>query len=142
MSGPCHHYFAAAAGCETSFSIDPAAVIFGRGSLSELGEHARSVGMRRVALYTDAQVAALPIFDTARAALAAAGCDVAVFADCEIEPTDASFIEAARFAKESAFDGFVSLGGGSVIDTCKAAALYSTYATDFLAYVSAPLGEG
>ena len=59
-----------------------------------------------------------------------------------VEPTDASFLEAARFAREGRFDGYVSVGGGSVIDTCKAAALYATYPAELLAYVNAPLGEG
>ena len=142
MSGPCHHSFATAAGGETSFSIDPSAVVFGRGALAELGEHARSLGMRRVALFTDPRVRSLGIFETARHALASVGCDVALFDGVAIEPTDASFLEAARFAKDGDFDGFVSLGGGSVMDTCKAAALYATYPADFLAYVNAPLGEG
>jgi len=60
----------------------------------------------------------------------------------QVEPTDGSFQDAARFATEGRFDGFVSVGGGSVIDTCKAANLYSTYPADFLAYVNAPIGEG
>ena len=36
-----------------------------------------------------------------------------------MEPTDRSFHEAVKFAEEAQVDGFVSLGGGSVMDTCK-----------------------
>ena len=32
-----------------------------------------------------------------------------------VEPTDASFAHAAAFARGGAFDGYVSVGGGSVI---------------------------
>jgi alcohol dehydrogenase class IV len=58
-----------------------------------------------------------------------------------VEPTDASFKE-ARFAADGRFDGFVAIGGGSTMDTAKAANLYSTYPADFLTYVNAPIGMG
>ena len=50
--------------------------------------------------------------------------------------------EASRFAQEGRFDGFIGVGGGSSMDTAKAANLYSTHPADFLAYVNAPIGEG
>ncbi len=127
---------------ETAFSVDASAIVFGRGALAEVGSHARSLGMKRVALFTDRRVAALPFVEIARRSLAEAGADVAVYDSVKVEPTDASFLEAAAFAKEGRFDGYVSVGGGSVIDTCKAAALYATYPAPFLAYVNAPIGEG
>jgi alcohol dehydrogenase class IV len=65
-----------------------------------------------------------------------------VFDEVHVEPTDQSFLRAATFAREGRFDGYVSVGGGSVIDTCKAAALYAAYPADFLAYVNKPIGEG
>ena len=55
--------------------------------------------------------------------------------------TDTSFKEATRFASEAKVDGYISLGGGSVIDTAKAANLYATHPAEFLAYVNAPIGE-
>jgi alcohol dehydrogenase class IV len=51
-------------------------------------------------------------------------------------------LDGVRFAHEVKPDGYVSLGGGSVIDTCKAANLYASYPADFLTYVNAPIGEG
>ena len=59
-----------------------------------------------------------------------------------MEPTTASFQAAARFAAEGKFDGYVSVGGGSVMDTCKAANLYATHPADFMTYVNAPIGGG
>jgi hydroxyacid-oxoacid transhydrogenase len=142
MPGSCRHELIAETGHESVFSIDAASIVFGRGALAELGDHALSLGMRRVALFTDRVVGALPFTETARTALAEAGIDTVVYDAVAVEPTDASFLEAAAFARTGRFDGYVSLGGGSVIDTCKAAALYATYPADFLAYVNAPIGEG
>jgi hydroxyacid-oxoacid transhydrogenase len=128
--------------CDGAFTVDASRVTFGRGCLAEVGDRARALGLRRVALFSDAGVAGLPIFAKARDSLAAAGLDVVTYADVHVEPTDASFSDAARFAQECDPDGYVSLGGGSVIDTCKAANLYATHPADFLTYVNKPIGEG
>lgn len=138
----CAHGLAPGSSFEAAFSVDASAITFGRGALAELGEHARSLGMTRVALFTDLRVRALPSFEAAHGALTAAGLDVAVFDQVKVEPTDVSFLAAADFAAAGRFDGYVSVGGGSVIDTCKAAALYATYPAPFLAYVNTPIGEG
>jgi hydroxyacid-oxoacid transhydrogenase len=132
------------AGMEQVFSIDASSIVFGRGALAELGEHARGLGtgLKRVALFTDPRVAQLPCFAVARQALAAAGIEAVLYDEVEVEPTDRSFLAAARFAAEGRFDGYVSIGGGSVIDTAKAAALYATYPADLLTYVNAPIGRG
>jgi hydroxyacid-oxoacid transhydrogenase len=59
-----------------------------------------------------------------------------------VEPTDASFKDAAKFAAAGKFDGYVAVGGGSTMDTAKAADLYATYPPDdFLDYVNAPIGR-
>ncbi|RKG81492.1 iron-containing alcohol dehydrogenase [Corallococcus exercitus] len=138
----CCHYPAVKEGCDSAFTVDTSRITFGPGCLLEVGDRARALGMKRVALFSDARVAGLPHFAKVRQSLLAAGLDVVVFTDVHVEPTDQSFLEAARFATEARPDGYVSLGGGSVIDTCKAANLYATHPADFLAYVNAPVGEG
>ncbi|RKH06726.1 iron-containing alcohol dehydrogenase [Corallococcus sp. CA053C] len=138
----CCHYPAVGEGCDGAFTVDTSRITFGQGCLAEVGDRARALGMTRVALFSDARVARLPHFEKVRQSLLAAGLDVAVYTDVHVEPTDRSFLDAARFASELRPDGYVSLGGGSVIDTCKAANLYATHPADFLAYVNAPVGEG
>lgn len=127
---------------EVGFTVEAARMKFGPGMLAELGGDAQALGMRRVALFTDPRVAATAPFAAGLASLKAAGLDVVVFDACRVEPTSASFLEAAAFAADGDFDGYVSIGGGSVIDTAKAANLYATYPAEFLAYVNKPLGEG
>jgi alcohol dehydrogenase class IV len=138
----CCHYQPAGDGFDSAFTVDASRITFGRGCLEELGDRAAALGMTRVALFSDAVVARLPVFDTARRSLRAAGIDVITFTDVHVEPTDESFRKASAFASDVKPDGYVSVGGGSVIDTAKAANLYASYPADFLAYVNAPVGGG
>ena len=138
----CCHYYAISEGHESAFAVDISSIVFGPGVLREAGEQARVLGMRRAALFTDKRVGALPHVADALASLRSAGIDVAVYDEVKVEPTDASFRAASRFAAEGGFDGYVSVGGGSVIDTCKAANLYATHPAEFLDYVNAPIGAG
>ena len=83
--------------------------------------------MTRVAIFTDKNVAKLEPVSIAVDSLKKEGLDVAVYEEVEVEPTDRSFRVGAAFAKDGKFDGFISVGGGSVMDTRKAANLYLTY---------------
>jgi len=138
----CPHLYALEAGLEHAFTVDASRVTFGRGSLGEVGDRARALGASRVALFTDGRLRALPWFAEVAAALRGAGLDVAVFDEVAIEPTDASLDLAVRFARDARADGYVSLGGGSVIDTCKVANLLARHPAPLLDYVNAPLGRG
>jgi hydroxyacid-oxoacid transhydrogenase len=138
----CCHPTTADLGHETAFSVAVSGLNFGPGVLAEAGETLAALGCRRVAIFTDATVGRLEAVAAARTSLQAAGLDSALFDGVHVEPTDRSFQAATEWARAGRFDGFVSVGGGSVMDTCKAAALYSTYPADFLAYVNAPIGEG
>jgi alcohol dehydrogenase class IV len=138
----CCHGYALTEGHESAFAVDVSAITFGPGVLFEAGEHLAALGCRRVALFTDAGLARLPPVDAALSSVRAAGLDVAVYDEVHVEPTSDSFLQAAAFAREGRFDGYLSVGGGSVIDTCKAAILYATYPADLLVYVNAPIGAG
>ncbi len=137
----CHHYDFFD-GHEHVFAVDPSAIRFGQGALAEIGHDARELGLARVALFTDRGVAGLEAVATVSSALRTVDVDVTVYDEVRVEPTDQSFKQATRFAAEGRFDGFVSVGGGSVIDTCKAANLYSSHPAEFLTYVNAPIGDG
>jgi len=138
----CCHYYAITEGHESAFAVDISSIVFGPGVLKEAGGHAKALGMKRVALFTDKRVGALQHVADALASLRATGVDVAVYEEVKVEPTDESFRTAARFAADGRFDGYVSVGGGSVIDSCKAANLYATHPAEFLDYVNAPIGAG
>ncbi len=138
----CHADFALLEGSDRGFTVGMPTFTFGSGVLAEAGPQAADLGLRRVAVFTDRRIRASEAFATVAASLAKAGVDAVVFDEIEIEPTDASFRNASRFASEAAADGYLSLGGGSVMDTCKAANLYAAHPAEFMTYVNAPIGAG
>ncbi len=137
----CHHY-ELIDGNEQIFAVDPTAIRFGPGALKEIGHDAKELDLSRVAVFTDKVVGGLEAMDTVKKSLSKSGVDFEVYDEVRVEPTDQSFVSASEFASEGRFEGYISLGGGSVIDTAKAANLYATYPADFLDYVNAPIGKG
>ncbi len=127
---------------ETAFTIDTSSIKYGPGVTREVGHDMRRLGAQRVMVLTDAQLAQGAAVATAVAALKAAGIDAVLFDQVRVEPTSGSFLQAIEFASRGKFDGYLAVGGGSVIDTAKAANLYATYPADLLAYVNPPIGRG
>jgi hydroxyacid-oxoacid transhydrogenase len=127
---------------ETTFTMDSSSIKFGPGSTREIGSDMTRFGARRVLVVTDPGLATSEPVDTVCRALTAAGIESDLFDRVSVEPTDVSFAEAIDAATAGRFDGYVAVGGGSVIDTAKAANLYATYPADLLAYVNPPIGEG
>ncbi|MGI8476426.1 MAG: hydroxyacid-oxoacid transhydrogenase, partial [Thermomicrobiales bacterium] len=127
---------------EYAFTMDMSSIKFGAGATREVGSDMRAQGATRVLVLTDANLAAGRAVETAMRALKAEGLDTVLFDQVRVEPTDSSFRIAIDVATEGGFDGYVAVGGGSVIDTAKAANLYATHPADFLAYVNPPIGRG
>lgn len=124
------------------FSVSAANLVIGPGSTLEVGDHAADLGLKRVLVVTDPRLREMEPVAMALASLREAGVDHDVWSEISVEPTDASFMAAAAFARAGRFDGFVAVGGGSAIDTAKAANLYATWPNDLLHYVNAPIGAG
>lgn len=127
---------------ETGFTMDASSIKFGPGMTHETGFEAKRFGCTRVMVVTDQRVAKLEPVASVMASLKDVGIDAVLFDESRTEPTDASFQAAINFAQQGNFDGYVAVGGGSSIDTAKAANLYATYPADLLAYVNAPIGRG
>ena len=127
---------------ETAFTMDTSSIKYGPGVTREVGYDMKQWGARRVMVVTDPNLASSQPVAVVLAALRAEGLEAVLFDGVRVEPTDVSFKEAIRFASDGRFDGYVAVGGGSTMDTAKAANLYASYPADFLAYVNPPIGHG
>ena len=115
---------------------------YGIGITKEVGMDFKDMGVKRVLVITDENLKNLSPVQVAISSLKKEGIDFEVFSEVRVEPNDISFLKAINFAKEGKFDAFLAVGGGSTIDTAKVANLYSTYPTDLMTYVNAPIGKG
>nr|XP_058131574.1 hydroxyacid-oxoacid transhydrogenase, mitochondrial isoform X5 [Dasypus novemcinctus] len=116
---------------------------YGAGVTKEVGMDLQNMNAKNVCLMTDKNLSQLPPVEVVMNSLIKNGINFQVYDNVRVEPTDSSFREAIEFAKKGAFDAYVAVGGGSTIDTCKAANLYaSSPHSDFLDYVNAPIGKG
>jgi alcohol dehydrogenase class IV len=125
---------------ETVFTLEATPVKFGPGAADDAGWELARLGVRRALLVTDPGVAAAGHPERVQAAIEAAGIAVVVYADARVEPTLESLEHAAVFARDAGADGFVSVGGGSSIDTAKVADLVVTHPAPVMDYVNAPIG--
>ncbi|CAH0592288.1 unnamed protein product [Chrysodeixis includens] len=128
-----------------AFEIKCSTVRYGLGVTREVGQDLVNMSANNVCVMTDPNVVKLNPLKTTLDSLTKNGVNYKVYDKVRVEPTDTRqvFKEAIAFAKENNFDSFVAVGGGSVMDTCKAANLYlSDPKADFLDYVNAPVGKG
>jgi hydroxyacid-oxoacid transhydrogenase len=127
---------------ETVFTIEATPVKFGPGASKDAGWELKRLGVKRAMLVTDPGVAALGHPERIKKLIEAEGIAVVVYDRSRVEPTIHSFQDAADFAVEHGVDGFVSVGGGSSMDTAKVADLILSHPAPVMAYVNPPVGEG
>ena len=129
---------------EKEYAIELAAsrIRFGPGVTREIGKDLTDLGARRVLVFTDPYLVKLAPVAAVLTALDEQKIPYKLFDRVRVEPTDESFQEAIGFAASEEFDAVVAVGGGSTIDTAKAANLYATHPAPLLTYVNPPIGEG
>ena len=124
---------------ETIFTLEATPIKFGTGAVDDAGWELSRLGVTRALLVSDPGI---PHVERVRDSVAAAGIEVVVFDGSRVEPTLESLASAASFALDAEADGFVSVGGGSSIDTAKVADLVVSHPADVMDYVNAPVGGG
>jgi hydroxyacid-oxoacid transhydrogenase len=129
-------------GNETIFTMEATPLKYGRGASEEVGWEVKRLGVNRVMLISDPGVIEAGITPRIRELIEAEGIEVELWDRARVEPTADSFQEAADFAAEGNFDGFVAVGGGTSIDTAKVSDLIATHGGEIMDYVNPPIGGG
>jgi len=101
----------------------PVAILSGAGSSTRAGDPIKKIGIERPLIVTDPGVAESGILGRVASGLEEAGLKVSTFRDAAADPPVGVVQAAAEAYRESGSDGFIGLGGGSSIDTAKAAAV-------------------
>jgi hydroxyacid-oxoacid transhydrogenase len=127
---------------EYAVELSASNIRYGFGVTHEVGQDLAERGAKLVMVLTDPNLYELAPVERTLEALDDAGIRYHVYNRVRVEPSDESFKDAVAFAQSYHFDALVAVGGGSVIDTAKAANLYSCWPADFLDYVNPPIGKG
>ena len=127
---------------DTAFEMASSSIRFGPGVTREVGADLADLGARSVLVIADPKLVGKYPVNTVLESLAAERLQVTLFDRIRVEPTDESWSWAIAAAAEARPDAIVAVGGGSTIDTAKAANLYSTFPADLLDYVNQPIGKG
>jgi len=117
------------------FSV-PAPIIFGCGSISILGEKVKEMGCKKVLIVCEKGIVDAGIISKATSILESAGVEYAIFSGVLADPPDSTVDEAGEAALREGVDCLVGIGGGSSLDTAKAAAILMTNPGPFRNYVT------
>ncbi|MBO0129974.1 iron-containing alcohol dehydrogenase [Agrobacterium burrii] len=104
----------------------PREMLIGGGSRFQLPAVLKLLGVSRPLLVCDPVMQKLGHADTLLQALGGEDIEAAIFADVVEDPTDISIAALVKRISDGGHDGLVALGGGSAIDTAKAAAIVAT----------------
>lgn len=127
---------------ETVFTMEMTPFKFGPGATGEVASDLKRLGVKHALIITDPGVMKMGLPERVRTLLQEAGISAEIFDGVHVEPTDHSFEAIATFVRGRDYDGFVAVGGGSAIDSAKAANLFTTYPAPLMDYVNKPVGKG
>ena len=106
-------------------------VYFGKGCVKEyLACLSGRYGQTVMLCYGGGSVKKNGIYDEVTACLRKAGQSIVEFSGIGANPTYAKVLEGARLAKENQVDMILAVGGGSVMDCCKAVSVAAVYDGD------------
>jgi len=96
-------------------------IVYGFGAISRAGAEILRLGGKRAFIVTDPGIAAIGLLKALEASLSAASVAFEIYDKAELEPSASSIQQCADAAKAFKADCVIGIGGGSPLDTAKAA---------------------
>ena len=127
---------------ETVFTMEMTPIKFGPGATDEVAYDLKRLGVKRALIVTDPGIMKIGLPERVRSLLKDADIGSEIYDDVHVEPSDASFEAIGSYVQGRNYDGIVAIGGGSSIDSAKAANLLSTYPAPIMDYINKPVGKG
>jgi len=109
----------------TTFYL-PTKIIFGSGSLAQLGAEAKNIGQKALLVTGASSMRKTGVLDRVVHDLKDNGVDTLIYDKATPNPRTSTVDEGASMARDGGIDLVIGLGGGSVMDAAKGIALAST----------------
>jgi alcohol dehydrogenase class IV len=103
--------------------FSPTMILLGFNAVERIGVEAKKLGVSKACIVTDEGVVQAGLIDRIKNPLKSEGIDVEVFGKVEAEPPVRVVDECSEFIRKGKYDLIIGLGGGSSMDTAKAAAI-------------------
>jgi alcohol dehydrogenase YqhD (iron-dependent ADH family) len=104
---------------QTFSYYNPTRIIFGEGTLSQVGAEARAIGQKCLFLYGQQSIKRNGVYDTIRASLAKAGVEAIELGGVHPNPVLSHARQGVALCRQHKVDFVLAVGGGSVIDEAK-----------------------
>lgn len=101
----------------------PTRIVYGKGSIEKLPDEIRKMNHKKPLIVTDKGLIAAGIAKKITDILEQSNIEYAVFDGIQPNPRDTTVMKAAQFARDNDVDMLIAIGGGSSIDTAKAAGI-------------------
>lgn len=107
-----------------AFELAASNLRFGPGVTREVGMDFNNLAAKKVALFTDPNIAQLLPMQAATEALDTQNVNYVVYDKCRVEPNSESWEDAVQWARSQQCDAFLAVGGGCVSPALSAHGLY------------------
>ncbi|WP_366922231.1 iron-containing alcohol dehydrogenase [Metallumcola ferriviriculae] len=120
-----------------SFFKNPTEIIYGQGSIVELGDICSGLGSAKVLIVTDAGVVNAGLLEKVKKPLEEKGIAIQIFSDVEPNPSLETVNKGLAKQKDFGAEVIVAVGGGSPIDVAKGIGILATNGGNLLDYEGA-----